>query len=113
MRNKQAKGAPCVMIDLVIETEAEPYGPLRVLCLRSFETRGQNVASISCEVVRIEQVEDLSEQCSGVSSLELECLAREGRLTQTGPAASPGGSALRSRTALLRRQYPGAPLLLI
>lgn len=63
------------MIDLVIETEAELCGPLRVLCLRSFETRGQNVAIIRGEVVRIEQVEDLSEQCCGVSSLELECLA--------------------------------------
>ena len=63
------------MIDLVIETEAELCAPLRVLCRRSFESRGQNVAIISGEVVRIEQVEDLSEQCSGVSFLELECLA--------------------------------------
>ena len=70
MRNKQAKGAPCVMIDLVIETKAELCGPVPVLCLRSFETRGQNVAIINGEVFRIEQVEDLSEQCSGVSSLD-------------------------------------------
>ena len=58
-----------MMIYLAIETEAELCGPLRVLFLRSFETRGQNVAIIIGEVVRIEQVEDLIEQCSCVPPL--------------------------------------------
>ena len=53
-----------MMIDLVMETEAELCIPLRVLSLRNFETRGQNAAIMIGEVVRIKRVKELGERCS-------------------------------------------------
>ena len=41
-----------MMIDLVIETEAEPCGTVRVLCLRSFESRGLNAALTAEALIR-------------------------------------------------------------